>query len=138
MKVLLDTCVISEIRHPQGSKKVKSAVSAIPDDGIFISVISIGEIVKCVFLLRESKKKKDLINWLQSLERYYYDRILPIDMEVSHIWGELSASAQKNGKKIASNDGLIAATSIKNGLHTMTRNITDFDQTGALLINPWV
>ncbi|MEZ4654614.1 MAG: plasmid stabilization protein [Candidatus Eisenbacteria bacterium] len=34
-------------------------------------------------------------------------------------------------------DGLIAATAIRHGLHVMTRNLSDFRPTGALLIDPW-
>jgi predicted nucleic acid-binding protein len=34
-------------------------------------------------------------------------------------------------------DGLIAATARRHGLYVMTRNTTDFEPTGALLLNPW-
>ena len=34
-------------------------------------------------------------------------------------------------------DGLIAATALRHGLHLMTRNVNDFAATGVLLINPW-
>jgi len=71
------------------------------------------------------------------LERDYASRILPLDREAAHIWGELTAAAQKRGKIVASNDGLIAATAHRHGLHVITRNISDFEPTGAMLINPW-
>jgi predicted nucleic acid-binding protein len=44
------------------------------------------------------------------LERDYADRLLPVDLETSHVWGELTAGAQKVGKTVAASDGLIAAT----------------------------
>lgn len=71
------------------------------------------------------------------LEQRFADRILPIDVEVARIWGELTARAQARGGQVAAADGLIAATAIRNGLHVMTRNIRDFEPTGAMLIDPW-
>ena len=137
MKILLDTCVISEIRHPQGAESVKNTVQALAEEDLFISVISIGEIVKGIDLLNESKRKQELQAWVQGLERFYSERILPLDLETSHIWGELTAKAQKEGKIISVCDGLIASTAIRHGLHVMTRNTSDFEPTGAMIVNPW-
>ena len=137
MKVLLDTCVLAELRHPKGSAKVKAAVEALPDDALFLSAITIGELVKGIELLKPSKKRRELANWLSFLRRSFSDRILSVDTEVAALWGELTAKAQRQGRVLHVADGLIAATAIQHGLHLMTRNVTDFEVTGALLLNPW-
>lgn len=137
MRVLLDTCVLSEIRKADGNRDVRRAVEKILDDDLFVSVLSIGEITKGIELLEDGKRKRALQSWLQTLERDYASRILPVDQEAGHIWGELTAAAQKQGKIVTSNDGLIAATARRHGLHIMTRNIADFQPTGAMLLNPW-
>jgi hypothetical protein len=134
---LLDTCVVSELRRAKGHPGVRRAVEVLDSDNLFLSVVSIGEAAKGIALLKESKSKRDLQAWLQALERYYADRILPIDLETSHIWGELTAAAQKAGKIVPASDGLIAATARRHGLHVMTRNAEHFAPTGVLLINPW-
>ena len=137
MRALLDTCVLSEIRHPQGKQSVKSAVQALVEEDLFVSVISIGEIVKGINLLNESKRKQELQFWVQGLEQFYSERIISLDLEITHIWGELTAKAQKEGITISVCDGLIASTAIRHGLHIMTRNISDFEPTGVLTVNPW-
>ena len=137
MRVLLDTCVLSELRHPKGYPSVRRAVEALENDSLFVSVVSIGEIVKGIALLKESNNKRDLQAWLQALERYYTDRVLPVDLETCHIWGELTAAAQRAGKIVPASDGLIAATARRHGLHVMTRNTEHFAPTGVLLLNPW-
>ena len=137
MRVLLDTCVLSELRKAQVDVGVRQAVDEIPDDDLFVSVISIGEIAKGIALLDDSRRKRELQSWLQSLERDYATRILPVDRDTAHIWGELTATARKNGRIISASDGLIAATARGHGLHVMTRNVFDFEPTGAMLINPW-
>jgi predicted nucleic acid-binding protein len=135
--VLLDTCVLSELRHSNGDPGVRRAVDAFDSESLFVSVLSIGEIAKGIALLRESRNKRALQSWLQALERLYADRLLPVDLETSRIWGELTASAQRAGRTVPASDGLIAATARRHGLHVMTRNIADFEPTGVLLLNPW-
>ncbi len=137
MKVLLDTCVLSELRRPKGNIGVRRAVEALDDENLFVSVISIGEIAKGIALLRENENKRALQTWLQALERNYTDRILSIDLETGRIWGELSAAAQKAGLQVPASDGLIAATARRHGLHVMTRNTADFEPTGVLVLNRW-
>lgn len=137
MRVLLDTCVLSELRRPKGNPGVRRAVEAPESDSLFVSVVSIGEIAKGIALLKESKNKRELQEWLQALERYYADRVLPVGLETSRTWGELTAAAQKAGKIVAASDGLIAATARRHGLHLMTRNTEHFEPTDVLLLNPW-
>ncbi len=137
MRVLLDICILSELRKAHGNRGVRQAVAGIADDDLFVSVVSIGEIAKGVELLEDGRRKHSLQHWLQTLERDHASRILPVDRETAHIWGELTAAAQKRGRIVASNDGLIAATARRHGLHIMTRNIADFEPTGTMLINPW-
>jgi predicted nucleic acid-binding protein len=137
VRVLLDTCVLSELRHPKGDTRVRRAVDQFADESLFVSVLSIGEIAKGIALLKDSQKKRSLQAWLQSLEVLYTDRLLPVDLETSRIWGELTAIAQAKGRFLPAIDGLIAATARRHGLHVMTRNVADFEPAGVLLLNPW-
>lgn len=137
MKLLLDTCVLSELRNPQSASLILAMLESFESDDLFISVISIGEITKGITLLEASKRKTELELWALSLEKQYTEHILRIDCEVVHAWGELTTHAQKKGKIIPMADGLIAATALVYGLHVMTRNVSDFEATGVLLLNPW-
>lgn len=138
MSVLLDTCVLSEIRHPQGNPAVRKAVLAFRDRDLFISVITVGELAKGIALLDAGRRQQDLTAWLHGLEQHYSDRILDITGDIVHRWGELTASAQRHGRVVSATDGLIAATALHHGIQVMTRNIDDFTPTGASLLNPWV
>jgi len=116
---------------------VRHAVEALDSENMFLSVVSIGEIAKGIALLKDTKKKDDLRGWMQALEADYADRVLVVDLETSHIWGELTAEAQKGGKTVPASDGLIAATARRHGLHFMTRNTEHFKAAGVLLLDPW-
>lgn len=137
MKTLLDTCVLSELRRSDCNEHVRQAIAALASEDLFVSVISLGEIVKGVSLLAAGRRQQELLNWINTLEQNYASRILSIELDVVHIWGEITATAQKRGLTISAADGLIAATALCHGLHLMTRNVDDFEPTGALLINPW-
>lgn len=137
MKVLLDTCVLSELRRRDGDPNVRKAIAGFPDSDLYVSVAALGEIVKGIALLAPGQKKQALQQWLLGLERHYADHILPIDIETARIWGEITARARMNGFTLGAADGLIAATALRHGLHLMTRNTADFSATGILLINPW-
>ncbi|MGE3623561.1 MAG: type II toxin-antitoxin system VapC family toxin [Bdellovibrionales bacterium] len=137
MNLLLDTCVICEIRKAKGSPAVREAVQALPADSIFVSAISLGEIAKGMELLAAGRKKREIHLWLAEIDREFDDRIISVDRDTARIWGEITARAQKKGIQIPAVDGLIAATALRRGLHVMTRNTRHFAATGALIIDPW-
>lgn len=137
MIVLLDTCVLSELRHPQGDPVVKANVRALSRELVYLSVISIGEIAKGIALLTEGKSREELARWLFGLEDQYSDRILAVDLEISRLWGEIADKAQLQGVQVSAPDGLIAATALRHGLHVVTRNTKHFIATGAQIIDPW-
>ena len=137
MRTLLDTCVLSELRRPTCNKRVRRAVAELASEELFVSVLCIGEIIKGIALLDTGKRKRELLSWVRKLEHNYADRLLPVDLEVVQIWGEITAVAQKQGITIPVCDGLIASTARRHGLHLMTRNTDDFAPTGVILINPW-
>lgn len=137
MRVLLDTCVLAEIRHPRGNPAVRRAVEACQDQELFLSVITLGELGKGIALLEPGRRQQELSTWLLGLEQQFSDRILDITSDVVRIWGELTAAAQRTGRVISATDGLIAATALHHGLQVMTRNVTDFAPAGVGLLNPW-
>lgn len=116
---------------------MKAHFSALADDDIFLSVITIGEFRKAIDQLKAGKKRSGLEAWLQQLVSATSGRLLPIDLETATLWGELAAKAAKAGRPLPAIDCLIAATAIQHGLHLMTRNVADFEPTGVLLVNPW-
>lgn len=138
MRILLDTCVLSELYKPEPLKTVYEAVNSIPDEHLFISVITVGEISKGIAILPVGQRKQSLLKWFSTIEHEFADRLLPITAETASIWGKITAAAQQEGFMIHASDGLIAATALQHGLHLMTRNVKDFEPTTVMLINPWM
>lgn len=137
MKALLDTNILAELVKPDGNPAVHAALAGIPPPNIFLSVLTVGEIVKGIALLSQGPKQKHLTRWLVGLESDYGERILPLDVETARIWGELTARAQKRGIVVPPADGLLAATALQRGLHMMTRNPKHIEASGVFVIDPW-
>lgn len=137
MRILVDTCVLSEVHNPHGDRGVRSAFAALAPSETFLSVITLGEIQKGVILLPDGAKKRGLEDWLRMLQQEYVDRIVPIAPETALLWGEITARAARRGHQIPVSDGLIAAAAIQHGCRVMTRNVKHFGMAGVLIVNPW-
>jgi toxin FitB len=138
MTFLLDTCVISELIAKQPNLRVVQWVDSIDEDKLFLSALTIGEIKRGIEKLADSSRKSALAEWLEDdLLIRFTDRILPIDIPVMLVWGQLTADLEKQGRRMPAIDSLIAATCLLGRLDLVTRNESDFAHSGVAVINPW-
>lgn len=138
MNYILDTNVVSELVAQNPDHHVIQWVESVDPESLFLSVITIGEIKKGVEKLSSSKRKKNLIAWLeQDLLVRFREHILPIDTSVVMTWGRLLAELEKSGKPMPAIDSLLAATASDLGYTLVTRNITDFEDASINILNPW-
>lgn len=137
VRTLLDTCVLSELYRPDCHPGVRAAYDQLQSDEIFLSVITLGEVVKGIARLPAGRRKSGLETWVINLQSEFSDRLLTVDKAIGLIWGELTARAESTGYQVSPTDGLITATALHHGLRVMTRNTKDFVATGALIIDPW-
>src|SRR4051794_10608270 len=100
VKMVVDTNVVSEIRQLGASSALVEVFASTKPEELYLSVITVGEIVKGIERLPASKRRRDLESWLGELERAYADRILSIDIETARIWGEISGKNQLRGIQI--------------------------------------
>ncbi len=103
----------------------------------YLSVITVGELVYGVKRMPAGKRRREIEKWLATLQQSYTSRVLSVDLETAQIWGEVTAICESKGRPLPTQDGLIAATALRHGLRLMTRNVSDFEATGVMLINPW-
>jgi toxin FitB len=138
MKYLIDTCIISELVAKKPNANVLKWIDSIDPDSAYLSVITIGEIRKGIEKLPDSQRRATLHAWLtEDLLARFSGRILPIDVEVVLVWGQLAGSLESEGKKMGAIDSLIAASALYNHCSLATRNEADFRHTGIAIVNPW-
>lgn len=139
MSWLLDTCVICEPGRKQPSTRVLRWLDEQPEESLYLSVLTLGEIRRGCARLPAGPKRKALERWLErDLPERFAGRILSADGLVADLWGRLQAGAEVKGYKLPTLDSLLAATALAHGLTLVTRNTGDFEATDAELLNPWI
>lgn len=136
MSYLLDTNVVSETIRRNPNKAVISWLDQIPGEAFFISVLTFGEIRKCIEALSDIKRREKLRLWIDhELPRWFDDRVLPVNLAVADRWGRLLAEIGRSAPTI---DSLLAATALHHDLRLVTHNVRDFNYPGLEVINPWL
>ena len=131
---LLDTNVLSALRRPERAPRVAGWLRSRPEDQLFLSVITLGEIERGIALQqsRNPEFAADLRNWVDRTMLLFADRLLPFGSEEARVWGQLSARLGHNGA-----DLLIAATALARDAIIVTGNVSDFQPTGVAIENPF-
>ena len=106
---LLDTNILSALRRPDRAPQVVAWIKGKPDNQLYLSVITLGEIERGIVRTqtRDPVFATDLRAWLDRTVRLFADRILPFDADAALIWGGLLARIGNDGA-----DLLIAATAL--------------------------
>src|SRR3712207_4080271 len=127
MRYLLDTNVISELIAKQPNANVVQWIDARDPSGVYLSVITIGELRKGIEKLPDSKRKDTLRAWLNDdLLIRFNGHILELDIPVMLTWGELTGQLEQVGKPLPALDSLIAALALHHDCTLATHNEDDF------------
>ena len=138
MKLLLDTCVVSELANRRPNVQVVDWLRRQNPKSLFLSFVTIGELEKGIARRGGDSRAIALGKWLRNdILAAFADRILPVDREVALAWGKICGEAERAGRKRPAVDALIAATALVHGLKLVTRNIDDMVGMGVPLFNPF-
>ena len=131
---LLDTNVISAVRRPDRAPQVARWLAARPEEELFLSVITLGEIERGIRRqeARNPDFAADLRDWVERTVMLFSDRILPFGPDDALIWGRLSAEVGHDGA-----DLMIAATALSRDAVVVTGNVADFLPTDVRRENPF-
>jgi len=136
---LLDTCVVSELVRPRPKASVVNWIRERDEEGLFLSVITIGELEKGIAKLPDSTKRATLEQWVRrELADRFHGRLLSIDAGIAARWGTMVGRSEAHGQPLPVIDSLIAATSLQHDLTVVTRNTDDLERCGARCFNPWI
>jgi len=133
MPYLLDTNVVSELRKPKPHGAVLAWIENIPDDSLFVSAVTLGEIQSGIEMTREQNapKAQEIEIWLDEVARSY--NVLVVDATIFRLWGRLMHRRADHHLE----DALIAATALVRELTVATRNVDDFKPFEVAIVNPF-
>lgn len=137
MSYLLDTNVVSELRKSPARIDAHVAAWAAPLDmeQQFLSAITVFEVELGIRQIERHDTVQATVLW-RWFDRTVLDafdgRILPVDRDVARLASRLHVPDPRPER-----DAFIAATALAHGLTVATRNVADFDPTGAAVFDPW-
>lgn len=67
----------------------------------------------------------------------FFRRILPFDSDAAQQFATITAKRKKIGCPISQIDAQIAAIALSHNAILATRNVSDFEECGIEIINPW-
>ena len=133
---LLDTNVISELRQgkPMQNAQVLAWAQQQIFEQFFISAITLLELEKGVQALerKHPPQGQALRGWLDGVTDVFGGRTLAFSASMAKRCASLHFP-----HTISERDAMIAATALEHHFTVVTRNIKDFETTGAKLLNPW-
>jgi predicted nucleic acid-binding protein len=131
MPYLFDTDAISEVLKRRPVPAYVRWLESVAREDQFASAVSFGELYRGAF--RSPHREKHL----QQIETRLLPAltVLPYDSAVARVYGELAATLEQQGRRLADADLQIAATAVHHGLELVTGNIRHFERVPRLTLN---
>jgi predicted nucleic acid-binding protein len=137
--ILVDTSGISEPMKLHGDPRVAAWLDLQAPGSLFISTITIAEILFGVAALPQGKRRARLAEAFETEVLLLFEgRILSFDLSAAQGYASIMSIARARGLAISVADGQIAAIAAAGKLSVATRDEKPFRAAGLKTVIPWV
>jgi predicted nucleic acid-binding protein len=135
---LLDTNVLSELRRSRPNAQVVAFVTSQAIPRLFVSAATMAEIRFGIEGVVDSVRRANLNAWMtHTLRPLFEGRVMPISEDVLVRWRQVVEAGRKRGHTYSEPDVLIAASALVEQLVVVTRDVREFVEAGAPVLDPW-
>jgi hypothetical protein len=134
--ILLDTNVVSEAMKPEPHPSVRDWLDAQAAETLFLSSVTIAELMFGIGTLPQGKRKDKLAATLDGALVLFDARILSFDTRAARCYADLAVRARRAGKGFPTPDGYIAAIAAAHGFAVASRDSSAFMAAGLTVIDP--
>lgn len=135
---LIDTNVLSELRRPKPSQRVRAFVNGQSGDVLFASDVAFAEVRFGIEQIADPGRRADLARWLDhTLRPLFAGRVLPVTEDVLLRWRLMLDRGRTKGHTFSDPDLLIAALAAQAGLIVVSRDTGHFVAAGVPVFDPW-
>ena len=138
MAFLLDTESFFALLKPEpDSHPVIAWKRDVRNEQVFVSVVSVGELVDAISAVRSPVLRRQWESRLyEHLPNAFHARILDVDIRTAEEWG-LVRGTRSVGEILAAEESLIIATARVNGFSLLTRRAAHHRRLGVNVIDPY-
>jgi toxin FitB len=136
--IVLDTNVLSELMRPEPDRGVTEWLDSLDAATVATTAITAAELLYGVARLPAGRRKERLGDAVYGLIEEDFDgRVEPFDAAAAIHYADLLSDRERAGRPISAADAQIAAICRKLRATLATRNISDFEDAGIDLLDPW-
>lgn len=135
--ILLDTNVVSEAMKPEPHPSVRDWLDAQVAETLFLSSVTIAELMFGIGALPEGKRKANLAAALEGVLELFEARILSFDTAAARRYADLAVKARAAGRGFPTPDGYLAAIAASHRFAVASRDTSAFTAAGLTVIDPW-
>lgn len=136
--ILLDTNVVSEMMRAVPSAQVLAWLNDQDATTVFVSTITVAEIEYGLRLLPDGRRRTGLRTRFEHFLRQAFEgRIPDFDHAAARSYGEVMGGRREMGRPMSVPDGQIAVIARSRDYAVATRNVSDFEDCGLAVINPF-
>ena len=137
---LLDANVVSEMMRPRPEPRVAAFLDSIAEEGIGLASITVWEILNGIGRLAPGRRRNDLAERFRDLlDELFQDRVVDWTLADAQACARIMEEKRRRGEPLDDHlpDAILAATAACRGLTVVTRNASEFRNTGAEFADPW-
>jgi toxin FitB len=135
--IVLDTSVLSEIMRLAPNGNVIRWLDQQDWPSLWTTSVTVFEIRTGVGILAQGRRRTDLSRSFDELLSGMNRQVLPFDTEAAELAGTLTVSRSNRGRPRELRDTMIAGIVLAHRAAMATRNVRDFDDIGAAVVDPW-
>lgn len=135
--IIVDTNVVSELMRPSPSERVREWVRGQPARETFTSAVTVAEVLYGIERLPGGRRREELRSAAIEVFDGFADQVLAFDVAAAEQYALVVSHRERLDMPIEGFDAQIAAICRVREAALATRNVTDFQETGIKVINPW-
>ena len=136
--IVLDTNVVSELMKLTPAAAVARWIAEQPATTLYTTSITQAEVLHGILLLPAGKRRAALEAAAEAMfDEDFGGRVLPFGGEAARAYAQIAAQRRRSGRPISHFDAQIAAVARSARAAVATRNLSDYEDCGVKVVNPW-
>ena len=137
---LIDTNVVSEMMRPRPEPRVAAFLDSIAEEGLGLASITVWEVLNGIGRLAPGRRRRGLADRFHDLlDELFEGRIVAWTLADAQACARIMEEKRRRGEALDDHvpDAFLAAAAATRGLAVVTRNTSEFRNTGVETVDPW-